>query len=350
MTDKDSPNQAGNTLYDVARVAKVSPTSVSRVINGNKRVGDAIRERVLAAIEELKYEVNVAARVARGGSLRIGLLYSNSSTAFLTHLLVGATDRCSLNGAQLLLQTCAGQDGWREAVDRLIADKVSGILLTPPLCDYAPLLDLLAGLDMPTVAVATASPTRSTATVRIDDYEGALSMMQHLIALGHRDIAFIQGDPSHTPALQRYRAYLEAMKAASIEVRAEWIAEGMFTYRSGIAAARYLLGLSRRPSAIFACNDDMAAAVVAVAHGLQLDVPDDLAVCGFDDTPLATTLWPSLTTVHQPLREMGQVAVDLVFEQIRRQRKGLAAYVEHKLLPYRLMERQSSSLHGLATA
>ena len=350
MTEKEAPNPTGNTLYDVARVAKVSPMSVSRVINGNPRVGAAIRARVLAAIEELKYEVNVAARVARGGSLRIGLLYSNSSTAFLTDLLVGATDRCSLNGAQLVVHTCAGQDGWREAVERLIADKVNGVLLTPPLCDYAPLLDLLAELDMPAVAVATARPTRSTATVRIDDYEGALSMMRHLIALGHRDIAFIQGDPAHTPAQRRYRAYLDAMAAAAIEVRAEWIAEGMFTYRSGIAAARYLLGLERRPSAIFACNDDMAAAVVAVAHGLQLDVPDDLAVCGFDDTPLATTLWPSLTTVHQPLREMGQVAVDLVFEQIRRQRKGLAVYVEHKLLAFKVVERQSSGLYGLASA
>ena len=105
--------------------------------------------------------------------------------------------------------------------------------------------------------------------MRVDDYEGATALMHHLLSLGHRDIGFIKGDRSHTPAQLRYRAYLDACTTASLPVHAERVAEGMFTYRSGLAAARQLLEQSNRPSAVFACDDDMAAAVIAVAHGMR---------------------------------------------------------------------------------
>lgn len=350
MTEKLNPTQGCATLYDVARLAGVSPMTVSRVINDNKRVNDGARERVNAAIAQLKYEVNVAARAARVGSMRIGLLYSNPSVAFLSAFLVGAMDKCSSSGAQLVLEKCDGQLGWRAALDHLIASGVNGILLTPPLCDSGPVLKLLAELDMPAVAIATAQPSKLTSAVRIDDYDGALSMVRHLIALGHQDIAFIKGDPKHTPAQLRYQAFLDAMGAAGLKVPPERVAQGMFTYRSGLTAARGLLAQKDRPSAIFACNDDMAAAVVAVAHGLQLDVPGDLAVCGFDDTPLATTVWPSLTTVHQPIDEMGRAAVELICEQIRCHRKRQPIVVEHRVLPYSLMQRQSTKAGRKASA
>lgn len=343
MTDKQKTIHGDATLYDVARLAGVSAMTVSRVITGSKPVNEGTRQRVAVAIARLKYEVNVAARAARVGSLRVGLLYSNPSAAFLSAFLVGAMGQCSASGAQLILEKCAGLRGWRAAIDQLIASGVHGILLTPPLCDSRPVLQLLAELDIPAVAVATARPGKSTSAVRIDDYDGALSMVRHLVSLGHRDIAFIKGDPKHTPAQLRYRAFLDAMGEARLEVPPERVAEGMFTYRSGLTAARGLLEQSNRPSAIFACNDDMAAAVVAVAHGLRLEIPRDLAVCGFDDTPLATTVWPNLTTVHQPIGEMGQVAVELICEQIRCQRKQQPSAVEHRLLPYILVPRLSST-------
>lgn len=343
MTEQQKTTPGDATLYDVARLAGVSAMTVSRVINGTKRVSDETRQRVAVAIAQLKYEVNVAARAARVGSLRIGLLYSNPSAAFLSPFLVGALDQCSSSGTQLILEKCAGLHGWRAAIDHLIASGVHGILLTPPLCDSRPVLKLLAELDIPAVAVATARPSKSTSAVRIDDYDGALSMVRHLISLGHQDIAFIKGDPKHTPAQLRYRAFLDAMGEARLTVPPDRVADGMFTYRSGLTAARGLLEQSDRPSAIFACNDDMAAAVVAVAHGMRLEIPGDLAVCGFDDTPLATTVWPNLTTVHQPIGEMGQVAIELICEQIRCQRKRQPSVVEHRLLPYNLVPRLSST-------
>lgn len=317
--------------------------TVSRVMNGNAHVSDATREKVSAAIESLNYQVNFAARAARIGTLGIGLLYSNPSSAYLSAFLVGAMEQCSQSGGQLILERCDDLRSQRSAIARLIANGADGILVPPPLCDSKSALKQLDQIGMPTVAIATGRPVAGVSAVRIDDYEGALAMMHYLFALGHTDIAFIQGDPLHTPAQLRYKAYRDAMAQAGLTVDPERIAPGMFTYRSGLEAARKLLGRASRPSAIFACNDDMAAAAIAVAHGLHLQVPEDLVVCGFDDTPVATTIWPELTTIHQPIGDMARAAVDLLIEQIRRRRAGEPAIVHHKLLPYTLITRGSSA-------
>jgi LacI family transcriptional regulator len=337
-------NTSGPTVFDVARAAGVSAMTVSRVMNGNMYVTDATRDKVLAAIESLNYHVNVAARAARLGSARVGLLYSNPSAAFLNSLLLGAMDQCSQSGAQLILEHCTDQRSQRKALDKLIASGADGILVPPPLCDSKTMLKQLDEIGMPAVAVGTARPASTISAVRIDDYEGALTMTRYLISIGHRDIAFITGDPKHTPAQLRCKAFVDAMAEAGLKVPSKWLAEGLFTYRSGLAAARELLTQKKRPTAIFASNDDMAAAVIAVAHGLHLRVPEDVAVCGFDDTLVATTVWPELTTVHQPIGDMARAAVDIVIEQIRRRRAGEPKLVQHKLLPFTLMRRESSGV------
>jgi LacI family transcriptional regulator len=341
VTKQNDRGASGATIYDVARVAGVSGMTVSRVITGSPNVSELTREKVMAAIASLNYQVNLAARAARIGTLRVGLLYSNPSAAFLSAFLVGAMDQCSQGGAQLILEHCEDLRSQRKAIDKLIANGADGILIPPPLCDSKTALKQLDQINMPTVAVATGRPAAGVSAVRIDDYEGALTMMRHLLASGHTDIAFITGDPKHTPAQLRYRAYLDAMAEAGLEVAPERVAHGMFTYRSGLVAARELLGQKTRPSAIFASNDDMAAAVIAVAHGMQLQVPQDVAVCGFDDTPVATTVWPELTTIHQPIGDMARAAVDLLIDQIRRRRAGEPKLVHHKVLPFTLVERES---------
>jgi LacI family transcriptional regulator len=331
------------TLYDVARMAGVSGMTVSRVINGSAGVSDVTRTKVLSAIDTLKYQVNLAARAARVGTLKVGLLYSNPSAAFLSAFLVGAMDQCRQNGAQLLLERCDDLRSQRVAIEQLIAAGVDGVMIPPPLCDSKSALKQLDSIGMPTVAVATARPAATVSAVRIDDYDGAWTMTRHLLALGHTDIAFIKGDPKHTPAQLRYNAFVDAMAQAGLTVPPERVAQGMFTYRSGLDAARELLSREPRPTAVFASNDDMAAATIAVAHGLHLDVPGDLAVVGFDDTPVATTVWPELTTIHQPIDDMARAAVDLLVEQIRRKRSGDPKLVQHKLLDYQLITRESST-------
>ncbi|MET3132972.1 LacI family transcriptional regulator [Oxalobacteraceae bacterium GrIS 1.11] len=330
------------TVHDVARVAGVSAMTVSRVINGSARVSAVTRAKVEAALAALRYRPNLAARAARTGTLRIGLLYSNPSAAFLSQFLVGAMDQCSRSGAQLILERCEGLASQRAAIDKLIAAGADAILVPPPLCDATAALRQLDAIGMPSVAVASGMARPGVAAVRIDDYQGALAMMRHLLELGHTDIAFIKGDPQHTPALRRHQGFVDAMGAAGLAVAPERVAQGYFTYRSGLDAARQLLAQPTRPSAIFAANDDMAAAVLAVAHGLRLQVPADLTVCGFDDTPVASTVWPALTTIHQPIAAMAGAAVAMVLGDIRRRRAGETAPPEQRLLEFTLVQRDSS--------
>jgi LacI family transcriptional regulator len=339
----DKPRSNGTaTLYDVAERANVSGMTVSRVINGSAHVSEKTREKVMQAVEELGYQVNVAARVARVGTLRLGLLYSNPSAAFLSAFLVGAMGQCNRSGAQLFLEHCDDMKSQRKAIEHLIANGVDGIMVPPPLCDSRSALKHLKEIGMPAVAVATAKPSPQVSAVRIDDYDGARTMTRYLLEQGHTDIGFIKGDPEHTPAQLRYQAFIDTMREAGLNVPAERISQGLFTYRSGLLAARELLSQSTRPTAIFASNDDMAAAAISVAHGLHLHVPDDIAIAGFDDTPVASTVWPELTTIHQPIGDMGSASVELLVEMIKGRRGGEAPAVQHRLMPYTLEVREST--------
>ncbi|MBB5366706.1 MULTISPECIES: LacI family DNA-binding transcriptional regulator [unclassified Janthinobacterium] len=339
------PDAAGDaTVHDVARMAGVSAMTVSRVINGRASVSAVTRNKVEAAITALRYQPNLAARAARTGTLRIGLLYSNPSAAFLSEFLVGAMDQCRQGGGQLLLERCDDLASQRSAIACLVEAGVDGILVPPPLCDSTEVLAQLNQMGVPAIAVATARPAPGVSAVRIDDYQGALAMTQYLIAQGHRDIGFIEGDPAHTPALLRRQAFEDAMRDAGLKVDARRLAQGYFTYRSGLDAARELLGADTLPTAIFASNDDMAAATLAVAHGMGLQVPQQLSVCGFDNTPVATTVWPELTTIHQPIADMARAAVQLVIDEIRQRRAGETAATTHQLMEFTLMVRASSGV------
>ena len=153
----------------------------------------------------------------------------------------------------------------------------------------------------------------------------------------------IKGDPKHTPSALRASGYADSLQAAGLEIDEALIAEGLFTYHSGLLAARVLLAEPAPPTAIFCSNDDMAAATVAVAHGLGLHVPEDVSVAGFDDTPVATTIWPELTTVHQPVTAMGRAAVSLLAEAIRERRKGAPVQGVHQVMKYTLVKRGSTA-------
>jgi LacI family transcriptional regulator len=179
--------------------------------------------------------------------------------------------------------------------------------------------------------------------VSIDDFRAAAAMTHHLIALGHQRIGFIIGHPNQTASSRRLEGYRAALADAGIPEAAELVTQGYFTYRSGLDAAERLLRLDTPPTAIFASNDDMAAAAVAVAHRHNLDVPADLTVVGYDDTGLATTIWPELTTIRQPITEMSRVAVRMLIEEIRRRRADEPAQHPHTLLDFALIRRQSDA-------
>src|SRR5687768_7505293 len=335
---KINRRQSGQpTISDVARLANCSPMTVSRVINNEASVREQTRAAVLDAIEKLDYKPNRAARSLAGAAqMRIALLYSNPSASYLSELLMGTLDQASRSDVHLVVERCEFDKDEEKVVSRLIESGIDGFLLPSPLCDEAALCDRLAAEGSRAVLIGPGKAHPDHSAVLIDEYQAALDMTQHIVGLGHRRIGFIIGNPHQTASGLRLQGFLEAMAAAGLEVTDDLVMQGLFTYRSGYDAAVRLLDQPDPPTAIFASNDDMAAAVVAVAHRRHLDVPVDLSVCGFDDTAIASTIWPELTTIRQPIAEMARRAVDLLGNELRGGRNGKTATPAHVTLDYTL--------------
>jgi LacI family transcriptional regulator len=332
------------TIADVAKLAKVSQMTVSRVINGEGNVRAETRDVVNAAIRQLDYSPNPAARRLAGvAQVRIGLLFSNPSEAYLSAFLLGSLDQAGQSDIQLVVQKCELGDHERDVTERLIRGGIDGIILPPPLCDSPAVLDVLLAADIPTVVVATGAPPPQAGAVAIDDRAAARAMTEHLLALGHRRIGFIKGNDNIHASGERLAGYRDALIAAGLSPDAMLVARGLFDYRSGLTAAEQLLDLAAPPTAIFASNDDMAAASVAVAHRRGLDVPRDLTVCGFDDSALATTIWPELTTIRQPIADMSRVAVQLLATMLTERREAGRIVARQVTLDYTLVRRRSDA-------
>ena len=330
------------TISDVARLAHCSLMTVSRVINGEGSVREQTRAAVLAAITELNYSPNNAARsLARADQIRIALLYANPSPSYLSEFLMGCLDQAGRSDVHLVIERCDHGVDEEAVVRRLAANGVDGFLLVSPLCDERPLLDLLRRLRVRAALVGPGRAEAHHSAVMIDDYQAAFDMTSHILGLGHRRIGFIVGDPLQEATGQRLAGYQDAMASNGLEPRPELIVGGLFTYRSGFEAASTLLDQEERPTAIFASNDDMAAAAVAAAHRRRLDVPADLTICGFDDTAIASAIWPELTTVRQPIRAMSQKALEFLANDLRAAGAGKAHAASHLTLAYELVRRGS---------
>ncbi len=331
------------TLLDVARHAGVSPMTASRVINRHPRVSATMRERVEASIQALGYRPNLAGRSLRtAGLARIGVLYSNPSAAYLNQFMLGVLERSSLEGCQVLVEKSEDSDSQRAATERLLDAGADGLILPPPLCESKAIVGAFVEAGIPVVAIASSRFSDKVSCVRIDDRRASHDMVSHLIAHGHTRIGYITGDPNQTASAHRWQGYRDALAEAGIGYDAALVQAGDFTYRAGLEAAERLLALQPRPSAIFASNDDMASAVVSVAHRRRLKVPEDLSVVGFDDTSASTMVWPELTTIHQPVADMTDAAIDLLLREIRQAAGAERVSVNH-VVPHRLITRDSVS-------
>jgi LacI family transcriptional regulator len=325
MAKASRRSRGSATIEDVARAAGVSAMTVSRVINGKRNVRDSTREVVLKAIEELNYSPNTAARtLAAGEATHIGLLYANPSAAYLSQFLVGALEGARKTGAHLVLEACESESASEQAetARRFLQSGLDGVILPPPLSESMAVHAEVSAAKMPMVTVAMGLPHEESLNVRIDDFVAAKEITSYLIKLGHREIGFVRGHPNMTASSERFRGFAAALEEAGIDADKAAVEQGYFTYRSGLVAAERLLARERRPTAIFASNDDMAAAVVNIAHRRGLDVPRDLSVVGFDDTMPATTVWPELTTIRQPVAEMAENAIELLMADLRNGDEG----------------------------
>lgn len=333
------------TIEDVARTAGVSAMTVSRVINHGKNVRETTRDAVLEAIERLNYSPNTAARsLAAGQAAHIGLLYANPSAAYLAQFLIGALHAARSAGVHLVIESCESEDADEQAevTRRFATSDVEGVILPPPLSESEPIMAELESMGIPIVTVAKGAPKEHDLNVRIDDHAAALEMTRYLLDLGHRNVGFIKGHPNHIASHDRYRGFCDALIEAGIEAEAAPAEQGYFSYRSGLTAGERLLGRAERPTAIFASNDDMAAATVSVAHRMGLNVPDDVSVVGFDDTALATSVWPELTTVKQPISAMAEAAVELMIADLRSHVGGTPRKFTERVLSHAMIIRESS--------
>ena len=322
-------------IRDVAARAGVAVKTVSRVLNGHPYVSADTRQRVEEAMRALDFRPSIAARILSGAkSNQIALIYDNHSPYYMFQIQTGCWECFKENGIRLLAQPVDVADPQvGEQVRGLVTEThVDGIILSSPVTDCQPVLAALDALDIPFVRISPGMNHAMTSSVFMDDAQAADDMTTHLINAGHRRIGFIKGHPNHAASDDRLFGYRRALDRAGIAFEPELVRDGEFDFDSGVRGGRALLDLADRPTAIFASNDDMAAGVLAVAHDRGIEVPRELSVAGFDDTTLARTVWPPLTTIHQPMAQLARSATEILIT---------GGDITHRRLPHTLVERAS---------
>ncbi|WP_404338013.1 LacI family DNA-binding transcriptional regulator [Sphingomonas sp. MMS12-HWE2-04] len=303
------------TIKEVSKIAGVSFKTVSRVLNNEKHVSEETRRRVEEVVAQLNFRPSHAARTLAGRrSFQVALLYDNPSPYYVYHVQAGAQQRCTELGFRLLLQPIDSQSP--DLVSNVLAlideTHLDGLILSPPVTEATALLDELDKRGISYVRIAPGLRKGSGMATSMDDVAAARELTKHLVDLGHREIAFISGPESHISSADRLRGYREALEAGGIAFDPTRVVAGDYSFHSGEEAARTLLQRLPRPTAIFAGNDDMAAGALAVAHESDISVPEALSIAGFDDSDLAKAVWPPLTTIRQPVRELAYAAADLM--------------------------------------
>jgi LacI family transcriptional regulator len=328
------------TISDVAVAAGVSMKSVSRVINGEPNVTPRLAEKVESAIAALGYVPDLAARsLASGRSFTIGILYDNPSPNYTMKLQAGAYRACRAHGYHLLIEhvDTSRDDVAEQLRGVLLNARLDGFILTPPVCDSDAALTVLEERGVPYVRVSPAAFPGRSPSVAIDEVAAARDLTEHLVALGHSKIGIINGPEQHLAAIARRQGVVDVVREHDLPAPVE--AYGGFEFVTGIKAGLELLSSNDRPTAIFAGNDDAAAGVMAAAAQLGLKVPDDVAIAGFDDSWIALTVWPSLTTIHQPIEDLAKMAVNVLLD-----RKGAMKSAGNILLDYHMVIRGSTGV------
>ena len=319
----------------------MSPMTVSRVVNGGNNVQSETRQKVDAAIRETGYRPNLAARSLAGGrQCRIALLFANPSSSYLSEFMLGCLSEVGTVDAQLIVERCSGDEPPEQIVETLKKHRIDGVILPPPLSDNDVLVKALFAQCMPMALVATGFSHDFANTIVIDNEVAAYRLTERLVALGHRRVGFIRGNVNQSASSLREAGYRRALHDAGLAVDEAVIGQGDFTYRSGFDAASSLLDQPNRPTAIFASNDDMASAAIAAAHRVGLDVPRDISICGFDDTAAATSVWPELTTIRQPVADMARRACQLLVKAVMAT-GGEPVSAQHENLPFEIVVRDS---------
>jgi len=323
------------TISDVARHAGVSLKTASRVLNNAPYpISDSTKRKVDIAVEALGYHPNLFARaLVRRQSHLIGLVYDNPSPSFVVELQRGVLHRLASTPYRLLVMPFRSSTQSAAVIsDFLRSAAIDGVVLAPPASENQRLLEEIAGAGIACARISSTGPRDTGSCTMMDDYRAASKVAWHLIELGHRDVAIIRGDPTHSACEVRMQGYRDAFESVGVEILAHRVADGFFTLEGGRLAGDTLLRGTVLPTAILAQNDDMAVGALAAARALGVSVPTDLSIVGFDDSEIATAAWPTITTVRQPIFEMAATAACMVVSLLDGSDSYLSMEHRHSLI------------------
>lgn len=319
MNDPRRPGKPA-TINDVARLAGVSKKTVSRVINNSPFVREETRAKVEAVIAESGFTPDPQARgLAFRRSFLVGMIYDNPSPNYVVNMQQGVLDAVRGSGLELVVHPCnRASDSFLVDVEGFVVrQKLFGVVMPPSVSEDERVVALLRQADCPYVRIASVSLDEPGCMVVTNDSRGAAEAARHLAQLGHRRVAFISGPDSFRSSHERGRGFSEGLAEYGLRLDPAYVRRGAYTFESGAEAAADLLALPDPPTAIFAGNDEMAIGVMKAARDRGLDVPFDLSIVGFDDLPMASRVWPNLTTVRLPVRDMGRMAAERLTARIR---------------------------------
>ncbi|MDA0758946.1 MAG: LacI family DNA-binding transcriptional regulator [Proteobacteria bacterium] len=334
------PRQMSVTIKDVSNDAGVSIKTVSRVINKEKNVSEKTKAIVIKSIQKLGFKPNKSAQSLRSKrSHMIALLYNNPNKHYLADIQGGILRLCKETGYNLVLQECdyTNVNLGLEITEFIDDFSIDGLIVTPPLSDMNEFLEHLNQTQTEYSIIAPSNTRKVKSYVSSNDYEASYAMTNKIINKGHLNIGFIKGHHKHSASHLRFNGFTEALKDRGMSLNSEWVKEGNFSFDSGFSAGLELLKSHNKPSVIFASNDYMAAGVMKAAQMNGINIPLDLSLVGFDDSPLAAQLWPSLTTIRQPVEDMAYHAARLLLGNI----DGLSEEMDSKEFISELILRES---------
>lgn len=305
------------TIKDVAELARVSKKTVSRVINNSPLVNDATRKGIQGLIRDIGYQPDPQARgLATRRSYLVGMIYDNPTPQYVVNIQLGILDVLRNTGFELVVHPCDRKsDTFIEDARRFIeVQKLFGVILTPSVSEDERLAEVIRELGCAYIRIASVALDMERRMIVTNDRVGSREAARHLAKQGHKRIAIIAGRRSFRSAHERRAGFEEGLAEFGISVPPEFILQGDYTFESGLALGSAILDLDPAPTAVFASNDEMAAGVMQALHVAGQTPPDSLSVVGFDDFETATRVWPRLTTVRTPAREIGMLAAERLFE------------------------------------
>lgn len=304
------------TIKDVAQLAGVSFKTVSRVVNNEAWVSDEIKHRVQQAISQLHYQPNRTARLMRTAPFSLAFVYDNPNSHYVIEMQNGILSECRKRGFELVIHpTKAHSTQVLQELSAMIgSNQVGGVILTPPLSENSELITQLLVQHAKVVRIVSGAAATDDLcpTLFIDDEHAGYTITRHLLQKGHKTLAFLGYHPDHGSSVGRYKGFCRALQEQRIQVNPAWVLSGDFTFDSGVTMTEQLLTHTHRPTALFGCNDEIAAGALYAARLHQIIVPEQLSIVGFENSPFSRQTWPTLTTVHQPNADIAATAAKML--------------------------------------